>query len=148
VKRIHCFSSLALAGLLCTGCWPMHVISSPGASGIVLDRQTRAAIGGAQVAVSRSWRRDWPNYGPPTLDEALADTRPPLVVTGADGHFFIMPEMKWIMEFPAPEGDASGTLVVRREGYKPAMVSLTDDSKMDVGTVLLTPVAGQQSRPQ
>jgi len=119
----------------------MHIISSPGATGFILDTQTRGAIGGAQVVVSRSWQREWPDYGVPTLDEALANTRPPLVVTGANGQFVIPPQKKWIMEFPAPEGHARGTLVVRREGYKPAMIPLVEGWQEDVGKILLTPVA-------
>jgi hypothetical protein len=141
MKCVRCFLSLVLVGLFCTGCWPMHIISSPGASGFVIDRQTRQAVPNAQVAVSRSWQRRWPNYGTPTLDEALADTRPPLVVTGADGHFLIPPERKWIMAYPTPEAGSFGTLIVRRDGYKPALVPLMED--LDVRTVLLTPVTGQ-----
>jgi hypothetical protein len=140
MKRIHCLSALLIAGLSCTGCWPVRITSSPGASGFVLDRQTRQAVSGAQVAVSRSWRREWPDYGPPTLDEALADTRPPLVITDTNGHFFIPPQQEWLKDYPPPEQPDRGTLVVRREGYKPAMIPLNDDLE-DVGTVLLTPIS-------
>jgi hypothetical protein len=140
MKRVHCFLSLAVVGLFCAGCVPTHIISSPGASGIVIDRKTRQAVAGAQVAISRSWRRDWPEYGPPTLDEALQNTRPPIVVTGTNGHFLIPPERSWIMDFPPPEGTARGTLVVGRDGYNPAMVPLTETLRD--GTVLLTPIGG------
>jgi hypothetical protein len=143
MKRVLFFPSLLLVGLFCTGCWPLHITSSPGASGIVLDRQTRQAVSGAQVVVSRTWQREWPNYGLPTLDEALENTRPPLVVTGSNGQFFIPPERKWIMAYPPPGGPARGTLIVRQAGYAPALVPLVEDLPEDAGTVLLTPVARQ-----
>ncbi len=88
-KAVRTAALLVSATILGTGCWPMHVISSPGVSGIVIDRQTRNPLGGAQVIVSHVWQRDWPNYGVPTVEEALADTRPPLIVTGTNGTFFI-----------------------------------------------------------
>jgi len=139
MKSVRCYLGLGMMGLLCTGCWPTHITSSPGASGFVFDRKSRQAVAGAQVVVSRSRRRKWPNYGTPTLDEALEDTRPPLVVTGANGHFFIPSERKWIMAYPPPEGGDLGTLVIRRDGYNPALVPLMGD--LDGGTVLLTPVS-------
>jgi hypothetical protein len=143
MKLARLFSSLLMVIVSCTGCWPVHIVSSPGASGFVIDRQTRAAIPGAQVAVSRSWQREWPNYGVPRLDEALAATRPPLVFTDADGHFSIPPEKEWMKDFPPPETSAHGTLVVRREGYKPVLLPLEADSIQDVGIILLTPLAAR-----
>jgi hypothetical protein len=142
MKRAACFLVPAMAGLFCAGCWPMHIISSPGASGFVFDRETRGAIGGAQVAVSRASRREWPDYGVPTLDEALENTRPPIVMTDTNGHFSIPPLQEWMKDYPPPEGPARGTLVVRRDGYKPAIIPLMADSMEDVGIVLLTPLAG------
>ena len=142
MKRVRCFAGLILAGLFCASCLPAHVISSPGASGFVLDRKTRQAVAGAQVAVSRAWQRTWPDYGPPTLDEAIDDTRPPMVVTGTNGHFSIPPERSWVFDYPTQEGHALGTLVVARDGYSPAMVPLMEGVNDQVGTVLLTPLRG------
>src|SRR5579864_3144990 len=78
ILRALALAAMALGG---AGCYPLHVVSSPGASGIVMERQTRTPIGGAQVVISRIWEREWPNYGLPTVSEALAHTRLPLVTT-------------------------------------------------------------------
>jgi hypothetical protein len=79
------------------------ITSSPGASGMVLDAQTHAAISGAQVVVSRSWPRERPDYSPSTLANALTNTRPPLIITGTNGRFSIPRQHEWILYVPAPE---------------------------------------------
>lgn len=134
-----CFSVGAIFALFCSGCVPTHIVSSPGATGIVLDRQTRAPVPGAEVAISRVWERPWPNYGVPTVEEAEGDIRPPRVTTGPDGRFAIPHERKWIMEYPVPEGYGRGTLVISHQGYKTVTVPLQEETREDVGAVLLPP---------
>jgi hypothetical protein len=140
MKQLRWFLSLAAVGLLGAGCYPTHVISSPGAFGFVADRQTRAPVAGAQVVVSRAWQREWPNYGPPTVVEALDKTRPPSVTTTTNGHFVIPAERKWIMQFPPPEGGNRGSLIIQHEGYQPEILPLIQNGEQDVGRVLLTPL--------
>jgi hypothetical protein len=119
----------------------MRIVNSPGASGTVLDRYTRKPVQGAECVISRSFQRAWPDYGPPTLDDALETTRPPHVLTDGDGQFLITPEIKWNFDFPPPEGPARGTLIVRKDGYKPTLVPLMEDVSMNLAQILLTPMA-------
>ena len=118
----------------------MHIVSSPRASGTVRDRTNHAPVSGAQVAISRTWQARWPDYGGPTFEEALTDLRPPTVITGSNGQFYIPQQKKWIMEFPPPEGPARGTLVVQCDGYKAALVPVMDGMWEDLGNVWLTPL--------
>jgi hypothetical protein len=132
MNRIHHSLSLVAVGLLGTGCWPLRITSSPGASGIVVDAQTHAAIGGAQAVVCRS--SIW-GPSPQSVAEALTNARPPRVVTRADGRFSIRPEHRWIIYFPEPAvPPAAGQLVVRRQGYEPVLLPVESDPKWAGGT--------------
>jgi hypothetical protein len=130
---------------LCTGCWPAHITTSPGASGIVLDSETRAPIRGASMVVSRSEGR-WVQSDfevidhPPSLERALTNSRPPQVLTGDSGSFSIRPKHKWVIYVPlAKLMPASGTLVIRREGYRPGLVPLSTNGMQQLASVLLMP---------
>jgi hypothetical protein len=127
MKRIHYFLACITIGLFCTGCWPLRLTTSPGASGVVVDARTHAAISGAQVVVCRS---DFlPAQSSPVAD-TLKNARPPQVVTRANGRFSIRREHRWIIYFPSPMmAPATGQLVVRREGYETVMLPLIADPK-------------------
>ncbi len=132
MKLIPASLSLVAVGLLCTGCWPLLLTSSPGASGIVVDAQTHAAIGGAQAVVCRS--SVW-GPAPRSVADALTNARPPRVVSKADGRFSIRPEHRWVIYFPEPAvPPAAGELVIRREGYQPVMLPMQSDPRLAGGT--------------
>jgi hypothetical protein len=133
----HLLSFLAV-GLLCTGCWPLRITSSPGASGVLIDAQTRSPISGAEAVVCYPlWGyAEWPTY-----QAALTNTRPPQVTSDSDGRFFIAPERRWVLYHPMPElAPALGYLVVRRDGYEPDMIRLATNGTENVGIVLLKPI--------
>jgi hypothetical protein len=141
--------SLAAVGLFCAGCVPWRFTSSPGASGVVMDAKTYAAIGGAQVTVCRS---EFPMEKPRSVTNALKNARPPRIVTKADGRFSIDRESKWVMFYPAPMPmPPVGEIVIQRDGYEPLMLPLTSDpnqaggsDKFLVGDVLkLAPFAAR-----
>lgn len=147
MQRLRVHLGIILAAILGAGCYPQHIISSPAATGTVLDRHTRQPLAGVQVAISRAWQRAWPDYGTPTLEEALAGLRPPTVTTGTNGEFYIPSTKKWIMEFPPPEDYARGTLVVQKDGYQPALLPLEEFLREDLGNIYLTPMAGRLEPP-
>ena len=127
MKSVHHILSLVVLGFLCSGCLKLeHHVASPGARGIVLDAQTHAPLGGAQVVVS-----SWSDFQPPTVSDALAQARPPVVTTRANGRFHISEEGHWnlVVDYLIePLHDkAGGTLVVQRDGYQPAVVQLWGD---------------------
>lgn len=117
----------------------MKSVTSPGAVGTVLDRDTRKPIPGVKAIVSRTYQRDWPDYGLPTVDEAMTNTRPPLVLSGPDGQFIVPPEKKLVFKYPEPQEHARGTLILRKDGYKSATFPLIEGIDDDVGTVVLAP---------
>src|SRR5215475_7362847 len=88
-KCLGSVATLLLCGLACCGCFPLRFTTSPGASGVVLDSQTRSPIAGAEVVVSRS------TYPPSSANDAFANGRLPVTTTGADGEFSIAPERGW-----------------------------------------------------
>jgi hypothetical protein len=138
---------------------PLRFTSSPGAIGVVLDAHSRP-LAGAEVFVSTvRWR--WPTvtnavpgqvdldlngeYLPPPLSEAIINARLPIAITGSDGRFLIPAEKRWgILILPLGlMGDvfpASGTLVVRRDAYEPAMVLIMADDEDKIREILMMPV--------
>ena len=144
MKKKFCVPCLLLL-TLCTGCWPARITTSPGASGIVLDSETHAPIRGASLVVSRSEGR-WVQHDseiihhPPSLEQALSNSWPPQVVTDDMGRFSIRSKHKWIIYVPLGTlMPAQGTLVIRREGYRPGLVPLSTNGVKQLASVLLMP---------
>ena len=135
------FAAIMLAG---TGCWPARLARSPGASGTVLDAQTRAPIRGAKAVMC-----EFPEtaFHPSTnLAAILAHARTPLRVTDQGGRFSIPRAHQWVIYYPSGVRMIWGTLVVRGDGYEPAIIPVTvvlcgEQRGEKLGTVLLTPVA-------
>jgi hypothetical protein len=145
MKKKFSITCLVLLSL-CTGCWPARITTSPGASGIVLDSETHAPIGGATVVVSRSNGHyvrlsDGERVGdPPSIEQALTNSQPPQVVTDDLGRFSIRSKHKWIIYVPIGRlMPARGTLVIRREGYRPDLVPLSTNGVQQLASVLLMP---------
>lgn len=62
---------------------------------------------------------------PPALSNALADIRPPIVITGDDGRFSIPSQKRWgLYIMPMDVFPPQGTLIVTKDGYEPLMVSV------------------------
>src|SRR5436189_3973965 len=118
----QCFKRTTLLltlALLCTGCCPLRFTTSPGASGRVLDSQTRAPIAGAEVVVSRS------TYPPPSAEEAFSNHRSSIVSTDTAGQFSIPPQHGWnLFVLPIDAFPPFGLLVVKRNGYQAALVPM------------------------
>lgn len=158
VKNLLQLSGLIAAGLLSSGCFPARFTTSPGATGVVLDSQTRAPISHAELFVSKA------NYQlpvvtnpvtgkseevvpatedqlvAPTLDEAIKKRRVPVVFTSSDGKFSIPPQTKWgIYIVPMDIFGPQGTLVVRCEGYTNIIkfIGSHTNQTIDVGEILL-----------
>ena len=137
MKRARCFLCLAVAGLLCAGCYPLRVTTSPGASGIVLDANSLTPISGAEAAVLEwNWQAAR-NGGHLAVDSnAPPNARAQMAVTQADGRFSIPAEHEWIRYSPSPAMmPAAGELAITRQGYEPATMYLTDDPKLAVQLV-------------
>jgi hypothetical protein len=102
--------TIALCGclaLLATGCYLQKHAASMGASGIVLDSQTRSPIQGASVSV--------PDYA--------GKARP--ITTGKDGLFSIQPrDCRDLVLIMGDFGPPGHTLFVKREGYMPTNIEL------------------------
>lgn len=147
---VHRSSLVLLALVVSSGCAPMNVTRSPGVTGIVVDAASGAPLAGAEVLVSKavaSGAHDRANAptesgaeaAAPTLAEALAAARRPVVTTGADGRFSIPPEKRWIMvSLGAERAAPSGTVVVRRAGYDTVLRPVSGRTS-DVGSIELTP---------
>ena len=141
--------NLILLGALCTGCLKYErQVTGPGAMGVVLDAQTHAPLSGTDVVISRLYSF---STNPPTVWDALTNTRPLVVTTGKDGRFRIPAEqhheliVDYLIEPYRPPG---GTLVVQRAGYQPAAVPLwgavmpkSAPPSTNFITVLLSPVS-------
>lgn len=142
MKQIYYIAGLAAMVLVCTGCWPEHVTSSPAACGVVLDAKTHAAICGAKVAMSRTWDAYWSPLNPPLLDHCITNVRDPVVITGTNGEFSISREHVWVLMYPTPMFDCSGTLIILHDGYQPGLIPMADIGNADEksGTFLLTPI--------
>lgn len=130
-----------MAGLLCSGCVIYHETDSPGAKGVVLDSRSRSPIQGAEVAVSQSFS---PSL---TLTNALAELRPPTVITDQAGQFSVPAErslifgfiLVWWPSMKFGETPRGGTLVLRRDGYESATIPFYSASVTNLGEVLMKP---------
>ena len=143
------FLSMMVLGLLCSGCLKFErQVTSPGARGVVLDAQTHAPLSGADVVVSRLYDL---SINPPAISDALTNTRPPVVTTGKDGRFRIPTEqhheliVDWLIQ---PYRPPSGTLIVQRADYQPAVIPLggwlrpiSAPPPTNFITVLLSPIS-------
>src|ERR1051326_46864 len=131
--------SMVMAGLLCSGCFPMRFTTSPGAAGKIVDAQTRAPLSGAEVVVSNS------TYPPPSAEEAFINRRSPIVLSDNDGQFSIPAERGWDLFFlPIDAFPPFGLLVVKRDGYEAALVPMWSRSVDPVGEVLMKPITKGQ----
>jgi hypothetical protein len=129
---------LGIAALACSGCLPLRFTTSPGASGVVLDSQTRAPIAGAEVVISHS------TYPPASVGEAFTNSRPPLVTTETNGQFSIPPEHGWdLFVIPVDAFPPFGLLVVKHDGYEPVLVPFWSRDIKPLGELLMRPVASQ-----
>jgi hypothetical protein len=137
-----CFKRIALLltlALLCTACLPLRLTTSPGASGRVLDSQTRAPIAGAEVVISRS------TYPPPSVEEAFSNHRSSIVSTDTAGQFSIPPEHGWnLFVLPVDAFPPFGLLVVKRNGYQAALVPMWSRSVKPLGELLLKPTTSAE----
>lgn len=132
-----------MLGCICSGCVLEYNTTSPGAQGVVLDSHTRAPLSGADVVVSQLW-----GIEPPTVSDALTNTRSPVVRTGKNGRFSVSAEGHWDVVGPLVERFRApgGTLVVQRAGYDPAAIPLWGDimpisaQRTNFIEVLLNPV--------
>ena len=113
----------------------MRYATSPGATGTTVNSETGAPVAGAEVFISRalfsrpaitnaitgevqSVDATTDHLLPPSLTEAVANCRTPIVVTGADGRFSIPAERKWgVYIVPMDVFPPYGTLVVRCAGF-------------------------------
>ncbi|MFO1476404.1 MAG: carboxypeptidase-like regulatory domain-containing protein [Verrucomicrobiota bacterium] len=111
--------SLLLLAWLGAGCIAERALNSPGATGVVRDVQNQKPLRGARVAVSRLPE-------PTSIAEALGAIRPPVAVTDAEGRFTIEPERQWRL-MDADYVELTGSLIVQRDGYQPAIIPLTSD---------------------
>ena len=141
MKCFFPFAALLAAVLFCAGCVPQRITASPGANGVVLDADTRAPVRDAQVLMLYSKRPGWPDATMPTLDEARTNIRPPIVVSGNMGEFYLPRERIAVLNEPMPEWHAYGTLVIMRDGYQTQMFPMSDINNTDMmaRTFLMTP---------
>ena len=142
MKQIHYIYGLAVMALVCTGCWPEHVTSSPAACGVVLDAKTYQPVSGARVAMSRTWDEYWSDLNPPLLEHCITNVRYPVDITGTNGQFSIPREHVWVIMYPTPMWHAYGALVILHDGYQPGLVPMSNVGNMDEKPrkFLLTPI--------
>jgi hypothetical protein len=123
--------------ILTAGCFPVHQRISPEVSGVVMDAQSHSPIAGVEAVVAYAW------YPPPTTFEAFTNTRPPTVVTKADGRFSIPAAQRriWVTILPIDYFYPGSTLLVKAQGYVPAIVPATSIGvePINLGEILLTP---------
>lgn len=123
-----------LLACACSGCVPLRFNTSPGASGVVVDAERHAPLPGAEVVVSQLI------YPPPSADEAFINSRPPVVMTDASGHFTIPPQRRWdFFVVPIDVFPRFGLLVVKCEGYTSATVPFWSRAVQNVGDIALKP---------
>ena len=141
MKTIYYFAGLFAMALLCTGCWPAHITSSPAAWGYVLDAKTHEPIVGAKAEMSYTWRAYWTDLNPPQLSDVLANVRLPMVTSDTNGQFLITREHEWVWMSPMPDWNSYGTLVILQNGYKPGMfpTSTVGDQDKQPQRFFLTP---------
>ncbi|MCX7723572.1 MAG: hypothetical protein N2379_11040 [Verrucomicrobiae bacterium] len=157
MKNVFNAFFLLVVSCVCTGfLLPGPRVLSPGVKGVVVDAETGAPVGGAEVFISyaTSWLgRERTNivtgavepvppftdqFDAPSMEWALRKARLPIVVTGADGHFSIPPDKRWTIY---PEILPRGVLVVRHHSYTPMMLYVhAPPSIVDVGHVRLKPL--------
>ena len=126
---------LIFCSLCCSGCFPVRHTLSPGASGVILDSSTHAPIAGAEVVISHL------TFPPPSAEEAFTNSRPPVVKTERGGEFLIPPERGWdLFVVPIDAFPPFGLLVVRRDGYQPALVPFWSRSVKPLGDVVMKPI--------
>jgi hypothetical protein len=142
MKTIYYFAGMLAMALLCTGCWPERITSSPAAWGYALDAKTHEPIVGAKAEMSYTWRAYWSDLNPPQLPDLLANMRPPYVTADKDGQFFIPREREWVWMTPMPDWNSYGTLVILQNGYKPGMfpTSTVGNQDKQPQRFFLTPV--------
>jgi hypothetical protein len=142
MKYIYHWVVLSAVAVLCAGCYPQRLSTSPGASGVVLDATTLRAVSGAYVEVSNSRRIGWKDEAMPTLDAALTNARPPMVTTGINGDFFIPRESVLALNAAAEDWHAYGTLIILHNGYAPGLFPISDQTNSDeqATTYLLKPI--------
>jgi hypothetical protein len=142
MKTIYYFLGLVAMTLLCSGCFPAHITSSPAAWGYALDAKTHEPIVGAKAEMSYTWRAYWSELNPPQLSDLLANPRPPFVTSDTNGQFLIPREHEWVWMSPPFDFNAYGTLVILQTGYKPGMfpVSTVGDQDKQPQRFFLTPV--------
>jgi hypothetical protein len=141
MKTIYYFAGLMALTLLCTGCWPLHVTTSPGSVGTVVDAKTRQPIEGASAQMSYTWRAYWSDLNPPTLEQVNTNTRPPIVLTDSNGVFSLPRESITLVTWPFHQNTAYGTLILEKDGYKPAVFAVSSETNEDLQgrTFLLKP---------
>jgi hypothetical protein len=115
-----------------------RVVSSPGATGIVLDANTAEPIARAQVAVARYCppAAAEPFDDPITVSNALHFVRWPRVKTDQAGSFSVPPKHKLIaiILFGDYFGRASGSLVVQHPGYQTKVIPISVLVPIEVAT--------------
>ena len=124
--------------LLCAGC---RITSSPGSCGTVVDAKTRQPIEGASAQISYTWRAYWSDLNPPTYDQVITKTRPPIVLTDTNGQFSVPRESVTLVTSPFRDHAAYGTLIIEKDGYEPAVfaVSTVTNEDLQGRTFLLKP---------
>jgi hypothetical protein len=130
-------ATMMLLLLFVVGCFPVHQTVSPSVAGVVIDAQTYAPVSGAQAVVAYS------GYPPPTTPEAFTNTRPPIVFTKSDGSFMIPSGQRriWVTVLPIDCFYPVSTLLVRADGYVPAVIPITTIGARatNISKIYLTP---------
>lgn len=144
MKIERAFVIAPLLAVLCSGCVFWHETISPGATGTVLDANSRTPVVRAEVAVSEMHGES------PSLTNVLSQLRVPTVYTDADGKFSVAPDRAvvfgliffwWPSQHKTNEPQPTGTLVIRHGTYEPAMIPFCSELVTNVGTVYLNPVS-------
>jgi len=101
--QVFNFFGVIAATLFCSGCFPYHFTTRPGASGVVVDARTGVPVAGAPVSVAL----------------IRGNGQPTSATTATDGSFRVLPRRQWGL-YLAP-GDILPlyfALSVQREGYQ------------------------------
>jgi len=138
VMRATIFAAMMMAVIFSgAGCFPVHQTISPGVSGVVVDAHSHVPISGAEAVIA------YTSYHPPTIPDLITNTRPPTVFTKADGSFMIPQAQRriWISILPIDHFYPFSTLIVRADGYIPAIIPVTSIGLRDtnVSEILLLP---------